>query len=317
MKTRKSRTSFLQINNFSRKFLHKKDTESYSSHLCAKQSHMKFYPIILTLLSFGSAFAFESRPTYSKLVRAAKTFDFNGIVKTDQCSGAVIHFSGQPRTNFAYVLTNGHCLKRKKMMPANLTISNKKNRLKMKVYSKSLKTIKIRATKLVYATMDDTDVALYKINKTYAKLAELGVDPFELDSERPTIFEQVDIVSGYWNRGYQCEIKRFIYKIREGKYTWFDSLALSSHDCNIVDGVSGSPIVRRGRRTVVAIINSGNEKGRLCTQENPCEVDPQGNRIIDQSVSYGQQTYQIYSCLTPDFQIDLTIPGCQLSNKIR
>jgi V8-like Glu-specific endopeptidase len=278
---------------------------------------MKRYLATIIIFSLQTAFAYESKPTYRKLVQAAKTFDFNGIVKTDQCSGALVHFSGQPQSHFGYVLTNGHCLKRKKMMPANLSISNKNNRLKMKVYSKDLRAIKIRATKLIFATMDDTDVALYKINMTYTQLANLGVDSFELGTQRPNIFDQVDIVSGFWNRGYQCEIKRFIYKIREGKYTWYDSLALASNDCNIVDGVSGSPIITRGRRLIVAIINSGNEDGRLCTQENPCEVDTFGNRIIDKSVSYGQQTYQIYSCLSLDFQINLDLVGCQLSNKTR
>ena len=277
----------------------------------------------MKLILFGLIFAgiqtsyAESKPTHRKLIKSAKTFDFNGIVKTDQCSGALIHFSGQPQSDFGYILTNGHCLKRKKMMPANLTISNKRNRLKFKVYNKNLKSIRLKATQLVFATMDDTDAAIYRINKTYSQLLALGVDSFELSSIRPSVFDQVDIVSGYWNRGYQCEIKRFIYKIREGQYTWYDSLALASNDCNIVDGVSGSPIIMRGRRLVVAVINSGNEKGKLCTQENPCEVDESGHAIIDKSVSYGQQTYKFYSCLTPDFKIDLDFPGCQLPNKSR
>jgi V8-like Glu-specific endopeptidase len=275
--------------------------------------------IILTVLLMGFtqlSYA-ESKPTYRKLVNSAKTFDFNGIVKTDQCSGSLIHFSGQPQSDFAYILTNGHCLKRKKMMPPNLTISHKRNRLKFKVYNKDLKTIRLKATELVFATMDNTDAAIYRVNKTYSALATLGVDSFELSSLRPTIFDQVDIVSGYWNRGYQCEIKRFIYKIKEGRYTWYDSLALASNDCNIVDGVSGSPIIMRGRRLVVAVINSGNENGKFCTQENPCEVNQQGGAIIDRSVSYGQQTYNFYSCLTPDFKLDLNLPGCQLPNNKR
>ena len=37
-------------------------------------------------------------------------YDFEGIVKLSNCSGAVIKFIGQDLNDRALVLTNGHCL---------------------------------------------------------------------------------------------------------------------------------------------------------------------------------------------------------------
>jgi hypothetical protein len=138
-----------------------------------------------------------------------------------------------------------------------------------------------------------------------------NVRPFLLDSVRPLSGISIDIISGYWDRGYSCEIDGFVFAIREGEWTFTDSIRYTS-GCKTIGGTSGSPITPRGERTVVAINNTSNESGERCTLNNPCEVDEAGEVTVHAGVRYGQQTYNVYSCLTPSFQFDLDRADCSL-----
>jgi hypothetical protein len=77
-------------------------------------------------------------------------------------------------------------------------------------------------------------------------------------------------------------------------------------------GTSGSPLIARGTKTVIGINNTSNESGETCTLNNPCEVDEAGNVEVRKGVRYGQQTFNVYPCLTPDFRFDLSRRGCSL-----
>ncbi|MBC7464820.1 MAG: serine protease, partial [Bdellovibrio sp.] len=81
-----------------------------------------------------------------------------------------------------------------------------------------------------------------------------------------------------------------------------------------IGGTSGSPITKAGTKIVIGINNTGNEDGQKCTMNNPCEIDLQGNITFTKGVSYGQQTYQIYSCLNTARELDLTVQGCLLTH---
>jgi hypothetical protein len=70
--------------------------------------------------------------------------------------------------------------------------------------------------------------------------------------------------------------------------------------------------VSAGTRTVVAVNNTINEDGKRCTMNNPCEVDQNGQVVVMKNHGYAQETYNIYSCLRPDYIVDLGVPGCRL-----
>jgi V8-like Glu-specific endopeptidase len=279
---------------------------------------MKYKLFGICLLLLATTVMAEPRPTKAKLKKYAKIYDFEGIVKLEGCSASLIKFYGQPLEDLAYVLTNAHCIKRKRgLMPSKKVIYNKRSRIKMKAYNDKLREVKLKTNTLVYATMAHTDAALYRVNQTYQQLEDKGVRAFELDSRRPVIGTSMDIVSGFWNRGYRCHIDDLLYKIIEGRYTWFDSIKYSKTGCDIIDGTSGAPIIETGTRVVIGINNTANEKGKKCTMENPCEVDQNGNVLVLHKRSYGQQTYQFYSCLDEDYNIDLSIDTCLLPKPIK
>jgi hypothetical protein len=182
----------------------------------------------------------------------------------------------------------------------------------MKIFDKDMNTFPIKSTRILFAAMTDTDVTLYELSQTYAEiLKKYNIRSFDLDTVKPMIGTDIDIVSGYWERGYACNIENFIYRLQEGDWMFTDSIRYAA-GCETIGGTSGSPIIARGTRTVIAINNTANENGGRCTVNNPCEIGTNGDVVVMSNRKYGQQTHNIYSCLRPDFAIDLSLPGCVL-----
>lgn len=245
----------------------------------------------------------------------AQDYDFEGIIKLSNCSGSLIRFVGQPMTSKAVVLTNGHCYSKGLfggLLQANEVIYNKALSRDMKIFNKSMKTFPVKATKLLYATMTNTDIALYELSESYESIySKYKIESFTLDPVRPFERVDIDIVSGYWESGYTCAIDSFIFNLKEGSWMFTDSIRFTD-GCATKGGTSGSPVVAKGTRSVIAINNSANESGKSCALNNPCEINEDGNVTVLKNKKYGQQTYNIYSCLRPDFNIDLSISGCSL-----
>jgi V8-like Glu-specific endopeptidase len=285
---------------------------------------MKLFTFLFSLLLTTSVFAFPKAPFDAlKMERAVKFsanqsgYDFEGIVKLSNCSGSLIRFSGQPTTSKALVLTNGHCYAaRGGMLNPNEIAVNLPVRRAMKIFDKQMKLFPITTTKVVYAAMKGTDVTVYELSQTYDDiLAKYNISSFELDTVRPNIGTDIEIVSGYWDRGYSCAIDTFIFNLKEGDYLFNDSIRYTD-SCETIGGTSGSPIIAKGTRNVIAINNTANESGGKCGENNPCEISQDGTITVRRNKKYGQQTYDIYSCLTPDFSINLGVPGCKLAKPL-
>lgn len=281
--------------------------------------------LVLTTFFFSlSSFAFPVGPfdaleAYSLKSQEQNSFFFNeskydyeGIVKLSNCSGSLIQFAGQPDSSLAYVLTNGHCIGN--FIDPGKFVVNKATNRRMMLADSTGKYHNIMATRLVYATMTGTDSAIYELTQTYDQIKEtLNIRPYLLSYNHPTTGVGIEILSGYWERGYSCNIDKFIFQLSEGGWIFTDSIKYTQPGCDTIGGTSGSPIIETGTRTVIGVNNTGNNDGEECTINNPCEVDEAGNVVVEQGASYGQQTYIFYSCLTPDFQIDLSIEECQLT----
>lgn len=278
----------------------------------------KLWLILALSLSATTAVAFPEAPfdALKSNIEPPKSldafnYDFEGIVKLSNCSGAIIKFTGQNIDDNALVLTNGHCLGRPFLKPGEIVYKKSVNR-RMKVADANMKFHNVRAKELVYGTMTDTDAAIYKLKETFRDLENKGISAFELSNTRPYEALPIHIVSGYWERGYACNIDAFIFELREASWTFTDSIRYSSPGCETIGGTSGSPIIATGTRTVVGVNNTGNESGKRCTMNNPCEVDQNSTVTVNKGASYGQQTYQFYTCLDNTFNIDLKLDGCLL-----
>ncbi|RJQ77280.1 serine protease [Pseudonocardiaceae bacterium YIM PH 21723] len=243
---------------------------------------------------------------------AAAAPSLAGTVALNNCSGSIIRFATSQDTDKAVMMTNGHCLE-SGMPGAGQVIVNKpstRSATLLNATGGSLGTVK--ATSIMYGTMTDTDVALYQLSSTYAQIKALKFEALPFSASHPTDGTLIDIPSGYWKKTYQCGIEGFVYQLKEGAWTWKDSIRYGM-ECQAEHGSSGSPIVDRATRTVIGINNTGNDEGQRCTVNNPCEVDQAGNVKVDKGRSYGEQTYQINGCLGAGSTIDLNKAGCTLA----
>ncbi len=280
--------------------------------------------ISLLLLSVSvNAFAFPEAPVNDLNFRPSlifknlqtDTYDFEGIVKLNNCSGSLIKLEGQSNDAMAIVMTNGHCVPRGLfggfLKPGEVW-SNKAVNRRMKIFKDAETLFNITATKIIYATMTDTDMALYELDETYNEIMKrTGVTALSLSSQRPVAGTNIEIISGYWERGYSCAIDGFVYSLLEADWTFTDSIRYTK-GCDTIGGTSGSPIIATATREVIAINNTSNVSGERCTMNNPCEVDSAGNYFVQKGLRYGQQTYDVYSCLTAQKELSLEVPGCNL-----
>lgn len=279
---------------------------------------------IRTLLAVVAGFsvhatAFEfplpKGPRVSNLLPPTFTADFNfeGIVALSNCSGSLVQLEGGKDTDRALVLTNGHCYENGMPRPGQVIYRRPANRRFTVMGPRGESLGRVNAVQVIYATMTKTDMALYQLQETYEQIyRSYNVRPLTLASQHPTVGTGIEVISGYWRRGYRCNIEHFVHRLDEEGWTMYDSIRYSRPGCEVVGGTSGSPVIMAGTRTVIGVNNTGNESGRRCTRNNPCEIDEQGNVTFIKGYSYGQQTYWIYSCLDANREFDLNVAGCLL-----
>ncbi|MFE2036823.1 serine protease [Streptomyces scopuliridis] len=238
--------------------------------------------------------------------------DFAGTVALSNCSGSVVRTPASQPSDPALVLSNGHCLESGMPAAGQVIVDRASTRTFSLLNSSGTGVATLRASKIAYATMTDTDVSLYQLTSTYAQIqSAYGISALELNATRPVQGTAIKVVSGYWKRIYSCDIDGFAYQLKEGSWTWKDSVRYTSA-CNTIGGTSGSPVIDNTTGKVVAVNNTGNESGGRCTVNNPCEVDENGTVTVRQGINYAQETYGIVPCVGTGSKIDLTRTGCTL-----
>ncbi|MFI2202192.1 trypsin-like serine peptidase [Streptomyces sp. NPDC020192] len=243
---------------------------------------------------------------------AAATVDFAGTVSLSNCSGSVIRFPNSADTDPALVLTNGHCLETGFPSPGEVITGQSSSRSFGLLNSAGTRIATLRANQVVYSTMTDTDVTIYRTTTTYAAIKNnYGISPLTVQDTHPTAGTAIKVVSGYWKTIYSCSIDGFVYRLEEGDWTWKDSVRYTSA-CNTIGGTSGSPVIDTATGKVVAVNNTGNEDGERCTENNPCEVDANGNVTVRQGINYAEETYNIPACFTTGNKLNLSASGCTL-----
>jgi hypothetical protein len=260
---------------------------------------------------------------FTRIGPGKTAYDFIGIISLSNCSGSIIQFKGSNNIKRpALILTNGHCIGLGSytifdfiLVPSfGEVIQNYKINREVEILDSNATPIGVvSTTKIIYATMTDTDIAIYELAYSYEEIeAMFDIRPLILSDTQPMVGEPIDVISGFWRFGYSCNIDAEILQLREDVWTWQDAIRYSQPGCETMGGTSGSPVVSRNTREVIAINNTANENGEACTIQNPCEIDADGNLVARQGATYGQQTYLIYSCLDSYFNLSLDQEGCLL-----
>lgn len=241
-----------------------------------------------------------------------KAVNFAGTVALSNCSGSVVRAPGSQPTDPALVLSNGHCMESGFPGPGQVVLNQPSTRSFTLLNAAGSGVGTLRASKIAYGTMTDTDISLYQLTSTYAQIeSSYGIKALELDTAHPTAGAAITVVSGYWKRTYGCNVDGFAYRLKEGQWTWKDSVRYTSA-CQTIGGTSGSPVINNATGKVVAVNNTGNEDGQQCTDNNPCEVDESGNVTVREGINYAQQTYNMVPCIGAGSKIDLNRAGCAL-----
>ncbi|WP_409237950.1 serine protease [Streptomyces sp. PA5.6] len=243
---------------------------------------------------------------------SVKAVTLAGTVALSNCSGSVVRVPNSQPTDPALVLSNGHCLESGFPAPGEVIVNKASSRSFTLLNSSGGRLGTIRASKIAYGTMTDTDMSLYQTTSTYRDVeSRYGIKALELNAARPEQGRKITVASGYWKKLYKCSVDGFAYRLKEGSWTWKDSVRYTP-DCQTIGGTSGSPVIDDETGKVVAVNNTGNESGERCTDNNPCEVDENGKVTVRQGINYAQQTYWIVPCVGAGNKIDLNRAGCQL-----
>ncbi|MER8012997.1 serine protease [Streptomyces griseoluteus] len=267
---------------------------------------------LLAALSAVALAGFGATPAMAAPQARAVTVDFAGTVSLSNCSGSVVRLPNSADSDPALVLSNGHCLETGFPQPGQVITGQSSSRTFGLLNSAGTKVATLRANQVVYSTMTDTDVTLYRLTTSYAAIkSSYGINALPLSDTHPVAGSAIKVVSGYWKRTYSCNADGFVYRLKEGGWTWKDSLRYTAA-CDTIGGTSGSPVIDTATGKVVAVNNTGNEDGQSCTENNPCEVDQNGKVTVRQGINYAQETYQIPACFTTGNKLNLGAAGCTL-----
>jgi len=246
----------------------------------------------------------------------AQALSVTGLTATialNNCSGSLVRFPSSVDTDRAMLLTNGHCYEGG-FINAGVVLQNRSSTRTGTLLSDTGTALgTVRADQLIYGTMTNTDVALYRLNETFASIkTKYSTTALTIAASHPADGIAMTIPSSYWKQVWNCNVNGFVPTLREDQWTWHDSIRYNT-GCQTTHGTSGSPIIASSNNTIIGINNTGNDDGASCTLNNPCEVDANGTVTVHQGQSYGEQTYWFTTCLNSSRAIDLTVPGCLLT----
>jgi trypsin-like peptidase len=244
--------------------------------------------------------------------QAVQDVTLASTIALSNCSASLVKFPNSADTDQAMMLTNGHCYEGGFPSAGEVLVNEPSSRSGTLLDASGNSVGSVRADLVLYSTMTDTDVTLYRLNSTYAAIQEsTGATPLTISADHPTDGNAIGIPSGYWQRVWNCQVNGFVSTLREDQWTWHDSIRYDTA-CDTIHGTSGSPIVDAASGQIVGINNTGNDDGESCTLNNPCEVDDAGNVTVHQGQSYGEETYWFDTCLAANNTLDLNTPGCML-----
>ncbi|WP_445277284.1 trypsin-like serine protease [Streptomyces sp. DSM 41033] len=237
--------------------------------------------------------------------------DVEGATDLGNCVGSVVRTAASRPQDPALMLTNGHCVQGDRPAPGTAAVDRPADREVPIADRQGYTQATARANRLLYATMTGTDVALYRLDKTYAQLEAEHAKIFRLASTPVRAGDPLTVASA--GSRHRCTAEAVVPHLREGGYRMDDSIRYAAgDDCAPWHGDSGSALLAADGTTVVGIHNTHNDDGARCTDNNPCEVGPDGEVTSEKGRAYGQQVYKITKCLAERSELDPSRAGCAL-----
>lgn len=222
---------------------------------------------------------------------------YDGVAKIRKCSASVVKFAGQKDSDQVLLLSNGHCVS-SELLGAD-AIVDRAYRDVATIYRGKTPLIvgSLNVTRIVYATMSGTDVAILSTDLTYKELKQkLHILPLELGEHLPLSGDSLSVSSGNLEQSYRCCASGIVNVLKEDKWQWHNALRINkSSGCFITAGASGSPVLDEAGK-IVALINTGNEGGAACSLHSPCEIGPNGSIEAYKDAIYAVDVSMLNAC---------------------
>lgn len=213
------------------------------------------------------------------IVSKSMIYPQNAIAMTNGCSAFLLN-SKEPT-----IVTNGHCVGR---IPNGVEWKDKYKEKEFIFQSPVTKEqVVLHSEKILYATMTGTDIAVMNLVEKWDELKKLGlvglrIYPDHAKSEMEIVrVERYPVFSQY-----NCFIEKVIPKLTEAQWSWTNAFR---HNCDNWGGASGSAIIDKSSGLLIGIHNTANEEGKLCSENNPCEIDDDGKVEAYIGKGYGQR----------------------------
>ncbi|MEG8183664.1 trypsin-like serine protease [Nocardia terpenica] len=255
------------------------------------------------------------------------TPSINGTVDLSACSGSVIRGPQAQPNDHALILTNGHCID-PRPRPGEALGQRPVARTVQVIGEDGNSVLRTKTTDLLYATMTDTDLAVYRLDSTYADLDRRGVRIFPLSDRNPAPGQKVQVLSGAWQKGFDCAVDSTVAALSEGGYTQRDAIRYAQDSrCEPGSGTSGSPIVdSEGKvigihNTSAYVKNPGEDQlppearttpPAVCAENNPCEIGSDGKVTSNPGAHYGQRLMGLNACIQAGSEFQPGRAGCLL-----
>jgi hypothetical protein len=222
--------------------------------------------------------------------------DVEGAVDLNGCVGSVVSTPASRPHDPALLLTNGHCVQGQRPAPGAALVDRPADFAAPIADRQGYPRATARANRLLYATMTGTDLALYRLDKTYAQLRPAKV--FRLTSTPVRAGDALTLAAT--STRLNCTAEAVVPHLREGGYEQDASIRYATDPgCAPWHGTSGAALLAPDGTTVVGIHNTHNDSGEQCSENNPCEVDAAGAVTSVPGRGYGQQVAGIAACLVP------------------
>jgi V8-like Glu-specific endopeptidase len=263
-----------------------------------------------------------------QLLSTATDRKYNGVgvinANYGVCTGFAISTGANP-TAPAYVLTNGHCQGSFSKLPNEREIivnrSTKTEFIVNYFHDFKPERLTIPVKRMVYGTMKNNDIAILELTLTQGELTKAGITPLRISPKPPALGEPL-VVVGVPSEGVSDELNYLhsatcrigaMANVKEDIYNWQRSIR---HQCSIVGGMSGSPMISLKTNLVVGIINTGvndsASKQPQCSLNRPCEVVKNNLVQTFPQENYGQLVDRIPACFDRYGIFNLDRSSCQL-----
>ncbi len=183
----------------------------------------------------------------------------------------------------AYAVTSGHCAQNySDPDSAYQVVRNQagEGQLVFK-YEESTPSqqVHVPVLEMVYSTLNQTDLAVLRLEGTVAQLRARGVTPLKLQNTPAPALSPVAVVGaplGQFLKKVQCALGQRT-DVTEFNWVW---QALQANDCQgIYPGMSGSPVINLQSQEVVGILNTTTQDmvdTVSCYLGSPCEIGTLG-----------------------------------------